>query len=203
MEGPMARTGKIEAGTDGRRLRGQENRRRIVEAMLELVRGGNISPGAEDVSARANVGLRTVFRHFDDMDSLYRELSEMIRAEIEPVMSRPWPEGGWPVRLDAIVERRAQVFEKIMPFQIAADVHKHRSAFLREDHELLTRMQRAVLREALPPEMRKDRIAFEALELLLSFDAWRRLRLEQGLSVQQAKKTIAAATAAISAGRGK
>lgn len=186
----MAQAEELIDKEDGRRLRGQENRRRIVEAMLELVREGHISPSAEDVSAKADVGLRTVFRHFNDMDSLYREISEVMLSEIAPIAGAPLPEGDWPVRLGAMVDRRAVVFEKIMPFMVAADVHKHRSAFLREDHATLTRVQRAMLRDALPPALREERARLEAIDLLMSFDSWRRLRQDQGLSIAQAKKTV-------------
>lgn len=196
----MEQTDKTEDKADGRRLRGQENRRRIVEAMLHLVREGVISPSAEEVSARANVGLRTVFRHFDDMDSLYRELSERMLAEIDPIATAPLPQGSWPERLEAMVERRATVFEKIMPFMIAADVHKHRSAFLREDHASLARLQREMLSAALPENLKQDPIRLEALDLLLSFDSWRRLRQEQGLTPEKAKEIILAAALALGTG---
>ena len=63
------------AESDGRRRRGQNNRARIVTAMLEIIRTGDMSPSADQVAARADVGLRTVFRHFKDMDSLYSEMS--------------------------------------------------------------------------------------------------------------------------------
>ncbi len=188
-----------DAPTDGRRQRGQENRRRIVEAMLHLVRAGNIAPSAEEVSAKAQVGLRTVFRHFDDMDGLYRELSEIMRAEIGPVVLAPLPEGSWPQRLAALIDRRALVYEKILPFRIAADVHKHRSPFLREDHEALVHMQRTTLSAALPPAWRDDRLRIEALDLLLSFDSWRRLRQDQHLTVAEAKGTIRLAAEALGA----
>lgn len=186
----MARTEKTDDKPDGRVLRGQENRRRIVEAMLRLVRKGNISPSAEDVSAEADVGLRTVFRHFDDMDSLYREISEQMLSEIAPIAGAPLPEGDWPVRLAEMVERRSVVFEKIMPFMVAADVHKHRSAFLREDHAVLTRVQREMLQDALPPALREEGMRLEAIDLLMSFESWRRLRQDQGLSIAQAKNTV-------------
>ncbi|MFM8818949.1 MAG: TetR/AcrR family transcriptional regulator, partial [Phenylobacterium sp.] len=55
---------------DGRRRRGLDSRDRIIAAMLDLAREGEVAPGAERVAARAEVGLRTVFRHFRDMDSL-------------------------------------------------------------------------------------------------------------------------------------
>ena len=67
---------------DGRRSRTIETRKRIVHAVTELVREGKVAPTAEEVSARADVGLRTVFRHFDDMDSLYREIDEALGINV-------------------------------------------------------------------------------------------------------------------------
>ncbi|HEX7775083.1 MAG TPA: TetR/AcrR family transcriptional regulator [Parvibaculum sp.] len=158
--------------------------------MLHLIEEGGISPSAEEVAARAAVGLRTVFRHFDDMDSLYREIAELMAAELMPIAAAPLPDGGLQERLTEMVDRRARVFEKMMPFKIAADVHRHRSAFLSDEHTQLNTMQRQTLRHALPPELRKSGPVFETLDLLLSFDSWRRLRQEQGLPVPQAKKVV-------------
>ena len=122
---------------DGRKVRRHKNRHRIVAAMLELVRDGAISPGAEEVAERAGVGLRTVFRHFDDMESLYREMAEAMRQELQPLVSAPLESPDWKGRLDEMVVRRAVLFERAMPFKNAADVHRHRSVFLRKDYETM------------------------------------------------------------------
>lgn len=63
------------AAKDGRRRRSAQSRDRIVEALLDLVAGVVVTPSAEAVAARAGVGLRTVFRHFRDMESLSAVLS--------------------------------------------------------------------------------------------------------------------------------
>ncbi|HXM89352.1 MAG TPA: TetR family transcriptional regulator [Candidatus Acidoferrum sp.] len=94
---------------DGRMVRRHTNRRRIVAAMLELVRAGAISPNAEEVAERAGVGLRTVFRHFDDMDSLYREMAEATRNELQPIVAAPFASRDWQGRLGEIVGRRARL----------------------------------------------------------------------------------------------
>ena len=60
---------------DGRRLRSERNKQKIVTAMMELVREGDYDPSVASIAERAGVGLRTVFRHFDDVDTLYREMS--------------------------------------------------------------------------------------------------------------------------------
>ena len=182
---------------DGRRERSRSSHKRIVKAMMELIAGGDLMPSAARVADEAGIGIRTVFRHFDDMDSLYREISEMMMAELMPIAAAPLPYGDWQLRMTEMVERRARVFEKMMPFKVAADVHRHRSAYLRDEQVQLTTMQRQSLRHALPPDLRKSGPVFESLDLLFSFDSWRRLRQEQGLSVAQAKKVVLFAVAAL------
>ena len=175
---------------DGRIIRRRNNRRRIVAAMLELVRAGAISPVAEEVAERAGVGLRTVFRHFDDMDSLYREMAEAMRNELQPIVAAPLASRDWKGRLGEIVDRRARLFERAMPFKNAADVHRHRSAFLRKDYEMMRSAERAALEAALPAALRNDKRFFEALDQALSFSTWQHLRRDQKLTQARARETI-------------
>ncbi len=167
---------KVDARSevDGRRVRGQENRRKIVEAMIALVSDGALSPSAQEVAARADVGLRTVFRHFDDMESLYSEMSAQVSARILPLISMEFRVRDWRGRLDELIERRAVAFEKMMPFKSAADIRRHESKFLSDEHQQLVKFNRRRLIEALPAEMRKQKTLVDALDLLLSFESWRR-----------------------------
>ena len=158
---------------DGRRRRSQDSRARIVAAMLDLVREGDVSPGAEIVAARAEVGLRTVFRHFKDMDSLYGEMSHAIEGELTSVAARPLLSETAHERVLELVERRSEGFEKIAPFK------------------------REILQRLAPPEVAADPTKIEALDLLLSFEAWQRLRREQGLTPAQAREVLAAAVTRI------
>lgn len=189
------------AEEDGRRVRGQTNRRKIVEAMIALVSEGVMSPSAQEVAERADVGLRTVFRHFDDMDSLYSEMSAQVSASILPLISSTFAAGDWRGRIQELIERRATAFDKMLPFKSAADTIRHKSKFLAQEHEQLLKFNRARVLEALSPEMRKERTLIEALDLLLSFETWRRLRRDQALSVAQAKATIASAVGALTSGK--
>jgi AcrR family transcriptional regulator len=200
----MPRQARAKAeNVDGRIVRGLTNRRRIVAAMLELVRAGAISPNAEEVAERAGVGLRTVFRHFDDMDSLYREMAEAMRNELQPIVAAPFASRDWQGRLGEIVGRRARLFERAMPFKNAADVHRHRSVFLRKDYETMRNAERAALEAALPAALRSDRGFFEALDHALSFSAWQHLRRDQKLTQAQARATVAYAVRALVGAAGK
>jgi AcrR family transcriptional regulator len=181
------------AVVDGRRRRGHDNRARIVAAMLAIIGEGEVSPSAEQVAARADVGLRTVFRHFLDMDSLYREMSGVIEAELRSVADRPLRTQSWPDRLFELIERRAIGFEKIAPFKHASDALRHRSKFLEADSARLAAGLLEILQREVPPAIAADPVTLGILELLLSFEAWSRLRREQGLSPEQAQEILSAA----------
>ena len=192
------------ARLDGRRVRGADNRRKIVNALLKLVEDGKPSPSAEEVAAEAGVGLRTVFRHFADMDSLYASISERMTAEIKPILERPFAAADWKGRLDELVDRRAEMFERLLPFKIAGDAHRPGSAFLTEEHKDLVRLQGKALRHVLPEKLSADKARFAALDLALSFDAWKRLRHDQGLAAKEARAAFRFAAAALtSSGAGR
>ena len=179
--------------TDGRRRRSQDSRARIVAAMLDLVREGDVSPGAETVAARAEVGLRTVFRHFKDMDSLYGEMSHAMEVEVRKVVAQPLKGETPHDRVLELIERRSSAFERIAPFKHAADAHRHYSKVLAAGHKTLVTESREILQRLAPAEVLADPLKLEALDLLLSFEAWSRLRREQGLSVEKTREVLAAA----------
>ncbi len=179
-----------EAAIDGRRKRSQDSRARIVQAMLELVREGGVSPSAELVAARADVGLRTVFRHFNDLDSLYREMSAVIETELMALVHTPFKGETWRERVLELVERRGWAYEKIAPFKRASEVHRLQSPALAIENAKMVQISREILRAQLPPELAKDRVRFEAMDLLLSFDAWGRLRRDQDLSPKRATEVL-------------
>lgn len=182
---------------DGRVLRGARNRERIVEAMLDIIRSGSLRPTAEQVAERAGVGTRTVFRHFDDMDALYAEMSAAIQQEIAPMLCEPLPAGTLADRVRQVVERRAAVFEIIAPFQRAAAVQRWRSTYLQENHAAMTRELRTQLRQVLPELDAQEASVLEAADLLTCWESWRRLRDDQGLGLRAARGAMRAGLAAL------
>ena len=176
---------------DGRRLRAEANRARIVAAMLELIREGYMTPPAEAVAERAGVGLRTVFRLFNDMDGLYREMHAMMLSRLSPIAAEPVVGADWRERLRNLIHRRVRLFEEMMPYQVAADAHRARSPFLQKEHQNLVRLQRYLATALLPEDIQADVQLVEMVDLAMSFDAWRRLRLDQGQTPEQAEAIVA------------
>jgi AcrR family transcriptional regulator len=178
---------------DGRRLRSQESRARIVRAMLDRVEAGDLSPSAEQIAARAGVGLRTVFRHFKHMDSLYHEMSLVIETELRSTFDGPFAATDWRGRLIELVHRRAAIFERIAPFIRASDANRHNSRYLGEDKARMAGAFRRRLEQQMGPEAGADPLRLEALDVLLSYECWARLRSEQGLPPERARDVIEAA----------
>lgn len=177
--------------TDGRRRRSETSRDKIVEAMLAIVAEGQITPSAEQVALRAQVGLRSVFRHFKDMESLYAEMTARLSLQYQQWLA-PFTAPDWRGQLAEMLERRVSTYEKLMPFKRAGDAHRHGSATLQAGHARTLAMMRARLKALLPEEVSGDELRFETLDLLLSFETWQRLRVEQNLSARKARALLKA-----------
>jgi AcrR family transcriptional regulator len=175
---------------DGRRLRAEASRARITQAVVQLVAAGDVKPTAEAIAAAAGVSLRTVFRHFDEMDNLYLEIAAAIEARAQPVIARPFEAEGWPAVLDELVDRRAEVYELVAPFRRALDVHGARSPALVEANRRIHELSRSLLKLYLPDSIAADPQRFEAFDLLLGIESWLRLRDLQGLGVEEAKALL-------------
>ena len=61
---------------------------------------------------------------------------------------------------------------------------------LRADVERFNAGCRTILEAVAPPQLVADKARFAAVELLLSFEAWMRLRVEQGLTPEEAKEAV-------------
>lgn len=181
---------KTADDADGRKHRSQKSQARIVNAMLELVAQGNLEPSADQIADIAKVGRRSVFRHFKDMDTLYREMTSSIATTMGSIVLQPFQAADWAGRVLELVDRRAVGFEKMKPFLLAGQVHRHRSPYLKASHAQFVQMLRQILLGLLPKEIARNADLVEALDMLLSFETWNRLRDDQGLGIAKAKRVL-------------
>ena len=182
---------ELKSGSeDGRRRRSDRSRRAIIEALFELMREGEMRPTAIDVAARANVGLRTVFRHFEDMESIFEEMTDELKAVIMPRVLAPFEATEWREQLLELADRNADVFEDVFPMQVALIIRRFQSEFLTRQYQSEVDLLRSSLKSILPKQIVQDRTRFAAIEVNLTFATWRRLREDQQLSVKRAKATL-------------
>jgi AcrR family transcriptional regulator len=183
---PRADSGS--SATDGRRLRRDRNRDAVVRSLLSLYNEGNLDPSAEEIAVRSGVSARSLFRYFDDVDDLCQSAIDQQQQDVLhllPIAATPsMPLGA---RVRAVALQRGELFEAV---ESAATVSRLRAPFLLVVADRLAegrrflRLQIAELfapeLAALPQPVAAARLA--AADVACSFEAWRLLRDDQGLT---------------------
>ena len=183
--------------SDGRNRRRANNRAAIIASFLGLVREGVMMPSAQAVAERAKVSPRTVFRCFQDMESLYREIVVALREEFLPRAYLDLNTTDRRERLSLLLANRASVFEDMTPFRLAAEAHRQHSPAISGDKDFLVAMERDRLVTVINPDGALDSLRLEGLSAVTCFEFWRRLRHEQGLDQTRAAEVMRAAAMAI------
>jgi AcrR family transcriptional regulator len=177
--------------TDGRALRSERSRETIASALYALVGEGNLEPTAQQVAERADVGIRSVFRHFSDMEALYATLDARLLAEVMPMLrGGPPSDTSLRERAAALVSDRAALFERIAPYKRSSNLKRWRSPYLTEQHRKLVGELRARLLRWLPELCDAPDEIVEALDQAASFEAWDRLRSDQRLGRPRARAAM-------------
>ena len=183
-------TQDVDETMDGRQRRRVDNKRRLFQSFLALIHEGVVSPTAQDLARRAKVGLRSVFRHYPEMEGLYQEMALHVQDVVRNAFASRLDSADWRERLSDLVRRRSLTYDSIAPYQVAIEAHRHESLHLnRHQKELAQMEQQAVLRD-LGDVIGSDVHIAEALTLMLSFNTWQRLRREQGLSHSDALSVV-------------
>jgi AcrR family transcriptional regulator len=183
------------APVDGRTARAQRTRDAIVDACLELVGEDDVRPTGPRVASRAGVSVRSVFQHFDDLESLYAAVSERSSARVAPLIVPIDVSLSLDERILSLVRQRACVLEEISPVCRAASVHAPFSAELRrrlqEGHDAMRSQAVSVFEPELSALPTKKREQFEdVIDAATSWPNWNILRTFQGRSVERAAQTV-------------
>src|SRR6478672_677765 len=99
-----------EPGVDGRRLRSDRSRTAVVDALLTLYEEGNATPGAAEIARRAGVSERSVFRHFEDLDSLAEATIEREIERVGDLFAAPDAHGSRADRIRSLVDQRLDLY---------------------------------------------------------------------------------------------
>ncbi len=187
----MAERDEVD-GLDGRVQRSQRSRERIMDALIELVREGHAQPTGQEVADRAGMNLRSVFRHFDDIESLYRAIHEKLQQTLVPLIYQEVATGSLDHRITEFVRCRTRAYEQLAPFQRSERLGRWKSPALEAVHRQFVVGMRRDLETRLPEVDELPGPVRAAAEMMTSFEAWDRLRLEQGLGPRQTAAAIEA-----------
>ena len=170
--------------------------------MLDLFEEGQLRPTAAQIAQRAGVSLRSVFQHFESLESLFAAAADLQMERLAPLLL-PIPTGGsFAGRLAMLVTRRSRVLEAITRVRRASLRVEPFSAEVRTRLEQARGRGRvevervfAIELAELPPAERRDVAA--ALGAAASWSTWEHLRRHQGLSIERARKVMARTIAAL------
>jgi hypothetical protein len=102
----------------------------------------------------------------------------------------PFASADWRGKLDEMIERRTGIYEQLLPFKRASDAHRHESPTIEANQQAVSQAMRERLVQVLPAAIAGKPLVFEAMDMLLSFECWQRLRLEQQLDPAMARQLI-------------
>jgi AcrR family transcriptional regulator len=182
---------KIQKGVpDGRRVRSERSRKAIIDAMLKLVAEGTLVPTAQQVSEYAGVGLRSVFRHFSDVESVFATLDIEVRKQYQGLFAGGDRNGTLKERLQHAVEQRALAYEASGNYLLTNKAQAWRYPVLREQYIRTQRQLRKDLDDWLPELTKLASGERELVDSIASFEFWNRLREHQGLNKKTSTELV-------------
>jgi AcrR family transcriptional regulator len=172
------------AAPDGRRLRREQNRDAVVDALVEWFEDGVYEPSSAQIAERAGLSPRSLFRYFDDVDDLNRAAIAQQLATARPLLDvGASVDDPLRLRVERLVDARIRLYEAITPGARAARITAHRHPLVARQVSESRSYLREQVRRLLAAELRGERLALlPAIDALCSFETYELLRVDQKLS---------------------
>lgn len=191
---------------DGRTARAMRTRDRLVDATIELVDEGDVRPTAPRIAERAGVSVRSVFQHFDDLETLFAAMGQRVFHRLAALIEPIDPAGSLVDRVDAFVAQRSSVHEAITPINRAAILQQPTSDTIdhqfRQGHAFVRAHVAEVFGTELAAAGPGAHDLLTALVVALSWPAWNLLRTYEGCDVDEAHRAVLRSVELVLAGAG-
>jgi len=174
---------------DGRILRSQKSQSIILDAIIKLINSGNYYPTAEEVAKESGIAIRTVFRQFDDMESLLMKVDESINNKLlydEKIIKLDLPLLN---RLELIIEERLYYYDKYENIMIATVTQLPKYKILQKKYPKYQKLLRKRTEKIIPELLNIKSNNQELIDASLSFGFYQRLKF-QGLDKSNIAKSI-------------
>ena len=178
---------------DGRRLRSARTKQLIVEAYLALLRETREIPTASAIAERAGYSVRSVFERFPDLHALRVAATDYAFTQGTAQAVAREVQGDRAARIRAHVETRSWICEQWLPLWRALVANQGDSAELKAR---IVRVRQAILRRielmydgelsTLDDVARRQTVL--AIDSLIDFESWARMRDFSGLSIDEARE---------------
>lgn len=187
----MSKSPKLEI-IDGRRQRSARSREALIKASLELIDQGILVPTAKQIADKAGVGLRSFFRHFQDMEALFAAADTQARDDFMSLFPRGEGQGDITTRIDMFANNQADAYEHLTNIIRSTQAQLWRSPTLRKSYARDQNELRRLTMSWFPELQGQKPAVIEGVDALTSFDMWHRLRHHQKLGVRESKNILTA-----------
>ena len=178
---------------DGRRQRSERTRQLIIEAYLALLRESPQIPTAALIAERAGYSVRSVFERFPDLHALRVAATDYAFTQgTAQAVARDFA-GDRQTRLQSHVETRAWTCEQWLPLWRALNANqgdstelKSRIALIRQ--AILKRIELMYEPELATLDDKERQQTLIAIESLIDFESWARMREFSGMSIEEARE---------------
>ena len=165
----------IMSKKDGRNLRSINSQKLIVDACIKLFKAGNLEPTAQQVADESGVGIRTVFRQFDEMENLFKSVDAVLSKDYDFEV-RYDPSSSFDARLQSTISHMNAGYEKhkLIMFMTVSKMWKYE--FLRKNYLMYQDLIKSKTEEILPEVLSFDTESRHLFHASLSFAMWTRLQ---------------------------
>ncbi|MGE0421912.1 MAG: TetR/AcrR family transcriptional regulator [Reyranellaceae bacterium] len=180
---------------DGRNLRAESTRRKIIVGARALVEEQARLPKVADVARRSDVSVRSVFQHYQDVETLFIAVVDAVTDDLESAQSDIDDSGPLRTRVRRLTEQQCQIYERLMPVVLAGRQLNPPPAALVErsegDRVALGRRLETIFRPELASLTSVARAeTIDALQAVADWDCWIGLRRRQGMAPERATTTM-------------
>ena len=191
----MKKSGE-ETSRDGRSLRAERNRHLVAEALLQLLEEGEAQPTAQMIAKKSGVSTSTIFRLYDDLEAIrdtviQRRLEQVKHLLVDVPRELPLED-----RIAQLVNLRSQFYEKVAPVRRLVvpqrSTSEHINTVLTINENAFFTRQKNLFADEIAGLKSGDEI-LQAIDNLMSWESWDRLRSIQKLSIQKSKRVLTAA----------
>lgn len=182
---------------DGRTARAHRTRQAVADALLSLIDEGELRPTSKCIAERAGVSERTIFQHFEDLETLFRVAADRLGGRVVDKMSFVSNEGPFADRVVAYVNELSAMHEAMTPIRRASRLHEPFSPVLSEALSTWRGYLRRGIERVFANELaaladdavRQDVV--EAVALVVTWSSWDNMRGASDFSIEHARHIMA------------